>query len=184
MTETPRTNNQVNNPMMNNSVNNINNKELTNKDISEMNNEDLIKMMLVTVNSNSQTMQEMRSESQRQAIELSRHDRNIAYLLQRDEEIKLNERIETWQDNIIKKKVAKMIKAELGDDYKNKSKMQIAYGWTYSNLANFGYGSGCSTKLRQYEPILEALESGVVSISKAEVDARYRQIQKKKKENK
>ena len=171
MTEIQRTDKLASNPILK-------------KDIGEMDTEDLIKMMLATVNSNSQTMQEIRSESQRQAIELSRHDRNIAYLLQRDEEIKLNERIESWQDNIIKKKVSKMIKAELGDDYKNRSKQRIAYSWTYSNLANFGYGARCSTKLRQYEPILEVLDSGVINISKDEVDARYKQIQKENEENK
>lgn len=171
MTETPRINNQVSNLIMN-------------KDISEMNTEELVRTMLVTVQSNAQTVEKMVLESQRQAIELSRHDRNIAYLLQRDEENKLNERIEAWQDQIIKKKVAKMIKKQLGEDYKNKSKMHIAYGWTYKNLANYGYGSGCSTKLRQYEPILEALDSGTLDISKDEVEARYRQIQKEKEENK
>lgn len=171
MTEIPRTNNQVSNLIMN-------------KDISEMNTEELVRTMLVTVQSNAQTVEKMVLESQRQAIELSRHDRNIAYLLQRDEENKLNERIEAWQDQIIKKKVAKMIKKQLGEDYKNRSKMHIAYGWTYKNLANYGYGSGCSTKLRQYEPILEALDSGTLDISKDEVDARYRQIQKEKEENK
>lgn len=169
MTEIQRTDNLVNNAIIN-------------KDISEMNTEELVRTMLVTVQSNAKTVQNMASESQRQATELARHDRNIAYLLRRDEEIKLNERIEAWQDNIIKKKVSKMIKNELGDDYKNKSKMQIAYGWTYSNLANFGYGSRCSTKLRQYEPILEALDNGVLNISKAEVDARYRQLREEEKE--
>lgn len=171
MTETPRINNQVSNLIMN-------------KDISEMNTEELVRTMLVTVQSNAQTVEKMVLESQRQAIELSRHDRNIAYLLQRDEENKLNERIEAWQDQIIKKKVAKMIKKQLGEDYKNRSKMHIAYGWTYKNLANYGYGSGCSTKLRQYEPILEALDSGTLDISKAEVEARYRQIQKEREEDK
>lgn len=171
MTETPRINNQVSNLIMN-------------KDIREMNTEELVRTMLVTVQSNAQTVEKMVLESQRQAIELSRHDRNIAYLLQRDEENKLNERIEAWQDQIIKKKVAKMIKKQLGEDYKNRSKMHIAYGWTYKNLANYGYGSGCSTKLRQYEPILEALDSGTLDISKDEVDARYRQIQQEKEENK
>lgn len=171
MTELKKTNNVVNNPMMD-------------KDINEMKTEDLVRVMAITVNSTAQTVNQIALESQRQAITISKQDRNIAYLLKRDEEAKLNERIESWQDNIIKKKVAKMIKKELGEDYKNKSKMHIAYGWTYRNLANFGYGSGCSTKLRQYEPILEALDSGVISISKAEVDARYRQIQKENEENK
>lgn len=171
MTKLKRTNDVVNNPMMD-------------KDINEMNTEDLVRVMAITVNNTAQTVNQIALESQRQAITISKQDRNIAYLLKRDEEAKLNERIESWQDNIIKKKVAKMIKKELGDDYKNKSKMHIAYGWTYRNLANFGYGSGCSTKLRQYEPILEALDSGVISISKAEVDARYRQIQKENEENK
>ena len=171
MTELKGTNNLVNNPMMD-------------KDINEMKTEDLVRVMAMTVNSTAQTVNQIALESQRQAITLSKHDRNIAFLLKENEDRKLNERIEAWQDQIIKKKVAKMIKRQLGEDYKNRSKMRIAYGWTYRNLANFGYGSGCSTKLRQYEPILETLDSGALDISKAEVDARYKQIQKEKEENK
>lgn len=171
MTELKKTNNLVNNPMMD-------------KDINEMKTEDLVRVMAMTVNSTAQTVNQIALESQRQAITLSKHDRNIAFLLKENEDRKLNERIEAWQDQIIKKKVAKMIKRQLGEDYKNRSKMRIAYGWTYRNLANFGYGSGCSTKLRQYEPILETLDSGALDISKAEVDARYKQIQKEKEENK
>ena len=171
MTELKRTNDVVNNPMMD-------------KDINEMKTEDLVRVMAITVNSTAQTVNQIAMESQRQAITLSKHDRNIAFLLKENEDRKLNERIESWQDQIIKKKVAKMIKRQLGEDYKNRSKMRIAYGWTYRNLANFGYGSGCSTKLRQYEPILETLDSGALDISKAEVDARYKQIQKEKEENK
>ena len=75
-----------------------------------------------------------------------------------------------------------MIKNSLGDDYKNASKRAIAYGWTYKKLGSYGYSSGCSTKLRQYEPILEALDSGVMDISKKEVNARYKRI-KEEKEN-
>lgn len=171
MTDLKRTNDVVNNPMMD-------------KDINEMKTEDLVRVMAMTVNSTAQTVNQIALESQRQAITLSKHDRNIAFLLKENEDRKLNERIEAWQDQIIKKKVAKMIKRQLGEDYKNRSKMRIAYGWTYRNLANFGYGSGCSTKLRQYEPILETLDSGALDISKAEVDARYKQIQKEKEENK
>ena len=100
--------------------------------------------------------------------------------MKRDEEIKLNERIESWQDNIIKDKVVRMIKNSLGDDYKNASKRAIAYGWTYKKLGSYGYASGCSTKLRQYEPILEALDSGVMDVSKKEVNARYKKIQEEK----
>ncbi len=167
MTEVKRTNDLVNNPMIG-------------TDISEMKTEDLVRMMVVTVNSTAQTVNQIAREAQRQAITLSKHERNISHLLKRDEEIKLNERIEPWQDNIIKDKVVRMIKNSLGDDYKNASKRSIAYGWTYKKLGSYGYSSGCSTKLRQYEPILEALDSGVMDVSKKEVNARYKKIQEEK----
>lgn len=167
MTEVKRTNDLVNNPMIG-------------TDISEMKTEDLVRMMVVTVNSTAQTVNQIAAEAQRQAITLSKHERNISHLLKRDEEIKLNERIEPWQDNIIKDKVVRMIKNSLGDDYKNASKRAIAYGWTYKKLGSYGYSSGCSTKLRQYEPILEALDSGVMDVSKKEVNARYKKIQEEK----
>lgn len=167
MTEVKRTNDLVNNPMIG-------------TDISEMKTEDLVRMMVVTVNSTAQTVNQIAREGQRQAITLSKHERNISHLLKRDEEIKLNERIEPWQDNIIKDKVTRMIKNSLGDDYKNASKRAIAYGWTYKKLGSYGYSSGCSTKLRQYEPILEALDSGVMDVSKKEVNARYKKIQEEK----
>lgn len=167
MTEVKRTNDLVNNPMIG-------------TDISEMKTEDLVRMMVVTVNSTAQTVNQLAREAQRQAITLSKHERNISHLLKRDEEIKLNERIEPWQDNIIKDKVVRMIKNSLGEDYKNASKRAIAYGWTYKKLGSYGYSSGCSTKLRQYEPILEVLDSGVMDVSKKEVNARYKKIQEEK----
>lgn len=167
MTEVKRTNDLVNNPMIG-------------TDVSEMKTEDLVRMMVVTVNSTAQTVNQIAAEAQRQAITLSKHERNISHLLKRDEEIKLNERIEPWQDNIIKDKVVRIIKNSIGDDYKNASKRAIAYGWTYKKLGSYGYSSGCSTKLRQYEPILEALDSGVMDVSKKEVNARYKKIQEEK----
>ncbi len=167
MTEQKRTNELVNNPIIG-------------SDISEMKTEDLVRMMVVTVNSTAQTVNQMAKESQRQSMTLAKHERNITHLLKRDEEIKLNERIEGWQDNIIKDKVARMIKNALGKDYKNASKRAIAYGWTYKKLASYGYASSCSTKLRQYEPILEALDSGVMNVSKKEVNERFKQLQEEK----
>lgn len=171
MTEQKRTNELVNNPIIG-------------ADISEMKTEDLVRMMVVTVNSTAQTVNQMAKESQRQSLTLAKHERNITHLLKRDEEIKLNERIEPWQDNIIKDKVTRMIKNSLGNDYKNASKRAIAYGWTYKKLGSYGYSSGCSTKLRQYEPILEALDSGVMDVSKKEVNARYKKIQEEKGDKK
>lgn len=170
MTEIKRNNELIANPIMDLDLNNVKT-------------EDLVRMMVVTVNNTAKTVETMAKSAQQQAITIAKHDRNIAFLLKENEDRKLNERIEAWQDQIIKKKVAKMIKRQLGEDYKNRSKMRIAYGWTYRNLANFGYGSGCSTKLRQYEPILETLDSGALDISKVEVNARYKQIQKEKEEN-
>lgn len=167
MTELKRTNERVNNPMLE-------------ADLNEMKTEDLVRMMAVTVNSTAQTVDQMAKESQRQSLTLAKHERNITHLLKRDEEIKLNERIEGWQDNIIKDKVTRMIKNALGKDYKNSSKRAIAYGWTYKKLASYGYAASCSTKLRQYEPILEALDSGVVDVSKKEVNTRYKKIQEVK----
>ncbi|WP_105300952.1 hypothetical protein [Anaerococcus marasmi] len=167
MTELKRTNERVNNPMLE-------------ADLNEMKTEDLVRMMAVTVNSTAQTVNQMAMESQRQSMTLAKHERNISHLLKRDEEIKLNERIEGWQDNIIKDKVTRMIKNALGKDYKNASKRAIAFGWTYKKLASYGYASSCSTKLRQYEPILEALDSGVMDVSKKEVNERYKKIQEEK----
>lgn len=171
MTEQKRPNELVNNPIIG-------------ADLNEMKTEDLVRMMVVTVNSTAQTVNQMAQESQRQSLTLAKHDRNISHLLKRDEEIKLNERIEGWQDNIIKDKVTRMIKNALGKDYKNASKRAIAYGWTYKKLGSYGYSSSCSTKLRQYEPILEALDSGVMDVSKKEVNERYKKIQDEKRSNK
>lgn len=167
MTEVKRTNSLVNNPMVG-------------ADLSEMKTEDLVRMMAVTVNSTAQTVNQIVAEAQRQAITLSKHEQNINHLMKRDEELKLNERIEGWQDNIIKDKVTRMIKNALGKDYKNASKRAIAYGWTYRKLASYGYAASCSTKLRQYEPILEALDRGVMDVSKKEVNERYKKIQEEK----
>lgn len=171
MTELKRTNELVNNPMLE-------------ADLNEMKTEDLVRMMAVTVNSTAQTVNQMAKETQRQSMTLAKHERNITHLLKRDEEIKLNERIEGWQDNIIKDKVTRMIKNALGKDYKNASKRAIAYGWTYKKLGSYGYAASCSTKLRQYEPILEALDSGVMDVSKKEVNERYKKIQEEKGDKK
>lgn len=61
MTEVKRTNDLVNNPMIG-------------TDISEMKTEDLVRMMVVTVNSTAQTVNQIAREAQRQAITLSKHE--------------------------------------------------------------------------------------------------------------
>lgn len=61
MTEVKITNDLVNNPMIG-------------TDISEMKTEDLVRMMVVTVNSTAQTVNQIAREAQRQAITLSKHE--------------------------------------------------------------------------------------------------------------
>lgn len=167
MTEIKRNNELITTPAMDLDLNNVKT-------------EDLVRMMAVTTNNIANTVETLAKTTQQNAITIAKHDRNIAYLLKRDEENKLNERIESWQDEIIKDKVVKRIKNILCEDYKNGSMRAIAFKWTYKKLANYGYASGCSTKLRQYEPILATLDSGVIDVSKAEVEARHKKIQEEK----
>lgn len=95
-----------------------------------------------------------------------------------------NARIEAYQDEIIKDRVRNNAKRILGDDYDNKSKKGIIFGWSYSKLGGYGYGSKGSTKQKMYKQVLEAIDNGIIDFTKESIDKRYKKIQENNENDK
>lgn len=88
-----------------------------------------------------------------------------------------NQRLESWQKKVIKKFVGDSVKNVISKKYKkNRSVMAIAYSQAYRNLQTFGYNSMDDTKQKYYEDIINAINSGQVTITEKQVLDRYEAI--------
>lgn len=164
---------------------------LSNKNLDNMDLNDIVKTMAVNINSmakaaesNTQAIQMntqvIQSVVQREAI----RDQEMANLRNEFRDIKDNQRIEAFEDKIIKDKIKTKVKRILGDSYKSSSKRRIAYSWAYSKIHGFGYVAGGGTKIRHYKALLQCLEDGIIDFTKEDVNRRYKRIQEEKEEEK
>lgn len=88
-----------------------------------------------------------------------------------------NLRLEPWQKKIIREHVKDSVRETMGEQYKkNRSVMKIAYSQAYRNLQTFGYNSMDDTKQKFWEDIINAINSGKVTITEKQVLDRYEAI--------
>ncbi len=85
-----------------------------------------------------------------------------------------NQRLEPWQKKVIREHVRTSVRDIINKKYKkNRSIMAIAYSQAYRNLQTFGYNSMDDTKQKYYEDIINAINSGQVTITEKQVLDRY-----------
>lgn len=88
-----------------------------------------------------------------------------------------NQRLEPWQKKVIRKFVGKSVGNVISKKYKkDRSIMRIAYSQAYRNLQTFGYNTMDDTKQKFYEDIINAINSGQVTITEKQVLDRYEAI--------
>lgn len=93
------------------------------------------------------------------------------------EEYVENLRLEPWQKKVIKQHVKDSVRNTMNKKYKkNRSIMQIAYSQAYRNLQTFGFNTLDDTKQKFYEDIINAINSGQVTITEKQVLDRYETI--------
>lgn len=137
--------------------------------------EQVLKALLIQSTKNDEVFKDQIVKINNQVADLS-NDQN---LLKEDfrgfkEGYIENLRLEPWQKKVIKKHVRDSVRDTINKKYKkNRSIMQIAYSQAYRNLQTFGFNSLDDTKQKFYEDIINAINSGQVTITEKQVLDRY-----------
>lgn len=146
-----------------------------NNNIENMSLEEVVKWSIVNQNETAQVAKE-------NAQRIIKHEEELVSLRDDVRDLKEEQRIEAFEDLIIKKKVNRIVRGKIGDAYRNKSKRAIAYGYAYRAIRGIGYKSQGSTKRRDYKHVLQAIDDGIIDFTMADVNKRYKQILEEKEE--